>query len=82
MDERLGRIEGKIDSIKDELVEIKIGYAIHERRSIANEKAVQVLDEEVRPLLNQVHTMHKLMVYLAGFAAFVYSVLEIRSLLR
>ncbi len=60
MDERLNRIEGKIDSVKDELVTIKLGYQEHERRSLANEESLELLKTKVEPVLLQINFVHKL----------------------
>lgn len=82
MDERLNRIEKKLDVVKDELVEIKLGYQEHERRSLANEESLELLRTKVEPILIQINLVHKLMVFAAGATAFIYSILEIRNLLR
>lgn len=84
MDKRLDRIDGKLDDIQKELVEIKLGYAIHERRSLANEAAVVILREEFKPVLHvllQVQFMHKLIMAAAFGLGIIYTILEIRSLL-
>lgn len=44
---RLTRIEDKLDKMHETLVELKVGYDEHERRSIANEEAVKVLKDEI-----------------------------------
>lgn len=83
-DSRLTRIEDKIDAIYDELVQVKLGYQEHERRSLANEKAVETLRSEFKPvheLLLQVRFLHRIILWIAGSAGFVYTILEIKSLL-
>lgn len=82
MNDKLNRIESKLDQVKDELVEVKLGYQEHERRSLANEKSLELLKTKVEPVLLQINFVHKLVVLIAGVAGFIYSILEIRSLLK
>ncbi len=85
MDKRLDRIEIKLDDMHEDLVEVKHGYQIHERRSLANEQAISILREESKPihdLLQQIKAIHRIAVWLGGTSAFVLAVLEIIKLLK
>lgn len=85
MDRRLDRIEEKIDSTHKEVLEIKLGYIEHERRSLANEQAVQLLATQVKPVyevLKQVKLMYRIIIALGALAAVCVSALELFKLLQ
>lgn len=85
MDKRLERIEDKVDAVYDELVQVKLGYQEHERRSLANEAAVKTLRDEFKPvheLLLQVRFLHRIIISVAAIATFVATLLEIASRLK
>lgn len=84
-DKRLDRIEVKLDDMHKDLVDVKLGYIEHERRSLANEKAVELLSEQFKPvhdLLLQVRLLHRILIWIGGTAALVVSILELLSYLK
>jgi archaellum component FlaC len=61
MEDKLNRIENKIDKIDERLcnIDVTLGKQSvvledHTRRSLANEKAVEYLKEELKPILKHV----------------------------
>lgn len=77
-DKRLGRIEDKIDQLHTTLTEVKMGYEEHERRSLANEKAVEVLKAEIKPVivyLEVAKIIGKVFVWACG-SALVWKLLD------
>lgn len=84
MEQRLARIENKLDEVHTQTLEIKLGYKEHERRSLANEAAVEMLTKQFKPieeLLVQVRLLIRVSVALAAAATLVYTLLEIKHLL-
>jgi len=60
-DDRLDRIEGKIDKINEAVCEVHVTLAKqqiileeHQKRSLYNEKAVELLSKELKPLRDHV----------------------------
>jgi hypothetical protein len=84
MDRRLERIEEKQDIMQQDITEIKLGYKEHERRSRANEKAVELLSEQFKPvheLLLQVRLLHRIIVASGALAGALYALIELKHLL-
>jgi hypothetical protein len=85
VDKRLERIEAKQDTMQQDITEIKLGYREHERRSIANERAVEMLSEQFKPvheLLIQVRLLHRIIVALGAAAGAVYALVELKHELQ
>jgi hypothetical protein len=64
VEKRLERLEDKLDSVAEQLSAIDktlitntVILEEHQRRSLANEKAVQLLEAQVLPISQHVHTM-------------------------
>lgn len=88
-------IENKIDKLDTRLdnVDVTLGKQSviledHTRRSLANERAVSILEEqlnkEIAPIkehLIQVHTILKMVGIVSSIVAFILGVLKIASLL-
>lgn len=62
--DHLSRIEEKIDKLDSRLDKVDVTLALqhasledHKRRSEANEKAVEILKEEVKPIVSHVYLM-------------------------
>lgn len=64
MDKRLERLEDKIDSVGEQLASIDktlvantVILEEHQRRSLANEESVKLLQAQVLPIAKHVHVM-------------------------
>jgi hypothetical protein len=64
VDKRLERLEDKIDSVADQLSSIDktlvantVILEEHQRRSLANEEAVKLLESQILPIAKHVHVM-------------------------
>lgn len=75
-DRRLTRIETKIDDIGDQLGKIEVTISNqalilqeHQRRSLANEKMVELLSKELKPVILHVEMVKlsiKILAYVLG----------------
>lgn len=89
MEKRLDRLEDKIDTVTEQLASIDktlvantIILEEHQRRSLANEKAVELLESQVLPITKHVHVVNILAK--AALALFCSSlgVLVIQKILK
>lgn len=78
MEKRLDRLEEKLDNVTEQLVSIDktlvantVILEEHQRRSLANEKAVQLLEAQILPISKHVHVVNILSK--AGLAIFCSS---------
>lgn len=78
MEKRLDRLEEKLDSVSDQLASIDktlvantVILEEHQRRSLANEKAVELLEAQVLPISKHVYLVNILAK--AGLAIFCSS---------
>lgn len=78
MDERLFRIEDKLDKALDSQQEIKLNLAEHMRRTELAEIAVENLAEAIKPIQEHVALIRgvsKLFAWVLGIAATVVTIL-------
>lgn len=67
MEKRLDRLEEKLDSVGDQLASIDktlvantVILEEHQRRSLANEKAVELLESQILPIAKHVYAVNLL----------------------
>lgn len=65
MEKRLDRLEEKLDNVSDQLANIDktlvantVILEEHQRRSLANEKAVELLEAQILPISKHVHVVN------------------------
>lgn len=77
MDERLLRIEDKLDKTLDTQQEIKLNLAEHMRRTQLAEVAIEELSEAIKPIQEHVALIRgvsKLFAWMLGIAATVVTI--------
>lgn len=77
--QKLEVIDSRVDKIHTTLSVQHEVLAEHQRRSLANEKAVEIIKEELKPIVTHVHLMNllgKLLLMAAGSGVF-YKLMQI-----
>jgi len=57
IDSKIDKLDSRTDSIDVTLAKQHVSLEDHKRRSEANEKAVEILKEEVKPIVSHVYLM-------------------------
>ena len=77
--QKLETIDSRVDLIHTTLSVQHEVLAEHQRRSLANEKAVEVIKDELKPIVTHVHVMNiigKILLMAAGSGVF-YKILQV-----